>query len=845
MNYIILNGVNSNTITGLIIQELPPISKPLMRTQIDQIDGRDGDIVTKLGYSTVDKELSIGLHGNFNIDSVIEYFASEGTVIFSNEPDKYYRYQVLEQIDFERLVRFRTATVTMHCQPFKYEVNEDPIEEAGSTDTTGDIVSFETQSADAVGVKVNVEPYQNLNGYANPWVGGAGKNLLPITISSQTYHGITLTVNANGSVTVNGTASELTIFILTSSLALPDGTYVINGCPSGGGSSTYRLDVNGGSIGQDTGGSATFNVSGGTGISNVRLRIASGYTVNNLVFWPMIRIAGESNTFEPYENICPIYPANGKNLLPTFSNEGTTRGVTFTLGDNGTVIANGTATNVGDASKYIIIESGTIPTGKYKFNGCAIGGSGSSWNVYMWDETANSRAKKWDNSTNSVDCYSPEQWQEVYIDSSHRYQYVMRVKSLVTADNIVFNPMVYPSEIADSLYVPYNAIGITRAGKNLFDKNKAKTSSRIRTTDGVMEGTNSSFIASDYIRVAPNTVYCNNFTYASSANYGMAFYDKDFLFISGLKQGTVSGMTDFLFTTPNNCAYLRFSAYITNTPLDSLQMEVGNHSTSYEPYTAERYYPISDNPVYGGTLDVTTGLLTLTHKGVDLGSLTYKGDPAVPRFYTTQLAQEIKYPPNNEVVSGSISSLYREVTFEELYARYKEDGTMAVGSTGTLSIIDRRYPVSDANAYKTAVTGQMFVYPLATPLVYQLTPVQVKTLLGYNNIWTDSGTVTVSVPNMISVVNEGNTIAKPTMTIYGTGNIGVWLNGMQVFQIALGDTGNITIDAEQMEAYQGGILRNRLVTGDYSNFVLQKGENTISVTGNVTNVEITNYSRWL
>ena len=72
MNYIILNGVNSNTITGLLIQELPPISKPLMRTQIDQIDGRDGDIVTKLGYGTVDKELSIGLHGNYDIDAVIE-----------------------------------------------------------------------------------------------------------------------------------------------------------------------------------------------------------------------------------------------------------------------------------------------------------------------------------------------------------------------------------------------------------------------------------------------------------------------------------------------------------------------------------------------------------------------------------------------------------------------------------------------------------------------------------------------------------------------------------------------------------------------------------------------------
>lgn len=119
-NYIELNGISSNDITGLLIQELPPISKPLIRTQIDEIDGRDGDIVTKLGYSAYDKTLQIGLYGDFDIDQVISFFNSEGQVIFSNEPDKYYNYQILEQIDFERLIRFRTASVVMHVQPFKY-----------------------------------------------------------------------------------------------------------------------------------------------------------------------------------------------------------------------------------------------------------------------------------------------------------------------------------------------------------------------------------------------------------------------------------------------------------------------------------------------------------------------------------------------------------------------------------------------------------------------------------------------------------------------------------------------------------------------------------------------------
>lgn len=127
MDYVILNGIDSRTIPGLLIQNLPPISKPLMRTDIEEIDGRDGDIITRLGYSAYDKTLEIGLYGSFDINQIIEFFSTRGKVVFSNEPDKYYNYDILDQIDYEKLLRFRTANVNFHCQPFKYPLDEQTV----------------------------------------------------------------------------------------------------------------------------------------------------------------------------------------------------------------------------------------------------------------------------------------------------------------------------------------------------------------------------------------------------------------------------------------------------------------------------------------------------------------------------------------------------------------------------------------------------------------------------------------------------------------------------------------------------------------------------------------------
>lgn len=122
--YVLINNQSSLEISGLYISKLPPISKPLKRTNIEEIDGRDGDIVTTLGYGSVDKEMEIGLFGDYDINEIISFFNQEGIITFSNEADKYYKFTILNNIDFEEFQRFKTATVTFHCQPFKLSATE-------------------------------------------------------------------------------------------------------------------------------------------------------------------------------------------------------------------------------------------------------------------------------------------------------------------------------------------------------------------------------------------------------------------------------------------------------------------------------------------------------------------------------------------------------------------------------------------------------------------------------------------------------------------------------------------------------------------------------------------------
>lgn len=127
MNYIVWNGTDSRNIKGLLISELPPITKPKMRTKEIVVEGVDGSIIEELGYESYDKTISIGLKIGADVDEVIEYFTGSGEIIFSNEPNKYYRANIIKAIDYARLLKYRVAKVTFRVQPFKYDIAETEI----------------------------------------------------------------------------------------------------------------------------------------------------------------------------------------------------------------------------------------------------------------------------------------------------------------------------------------------------------------------------------------------------------------------------------------------------------------------------------------------------------------------------------------------------------------------------------------------------------------------------------------------------------------------------------------------------------------------------------------------
>ena len=215
MNSITLNGVSSNTISGLLIQSLPPISKPLMRAQVEEIDGRAGDIITKLGFAAYDKYISIGLYGNYNVDEVIKFFNSEGEVIFSNEPDKYYKYTILSQIDFERLLRYRTATIAFHCQPYKYSIAEGTI-----TKEVSDITSINVINAG----NIEAKPQITLYGENDITISLNGAQIFNIALGDYGY--ITLDADVMNAYTGNILMNRL-VTGSYENLSLPIGTNTI------------------------------------------------------------------------------------------------------------------------------------------------------------------------------------------------------------------------------------------------------------------------------------------------------------------------------------------------------------------------------------------------------------------------------------------------------------------------------------------------------------------------------------------------------------------------------------------------------------------------------------------
>ena len=178
--YIIINGKSSKNINGLMIQSLPPITKPKIRTSVEEFDGRDGDIVSVLGYGAYDKTITIGLKGDYDVDEVISFLQQEGKITFSNELDKYYYFSQYDTIDFEKLIRFKTANVNFHIQPFKHSLDEQPLKWTNPGNKTICTFSVRNRGNLKSKPKITIEGTGEINVYIGI------ENILQIALTNET-----------------------------------------------------------------------------------------------------------------------------------------------------------------------------------------------------------------------------------------------------------------------------------------------------------------------------------------------------------------------------------------------------------------------------------------------------------------------------------------------------------------------------------------------------------------------------------------------------------------------------------------------------------------------------------
>jgi hypothetical protein len=140
-------------------------------------------------------------------------------------------------------------------------------------------------------------------------VNNGPKNKLKNPHTSSTKNGVTITVNSDGSVLMNGTATADVSLILP--VTLKSGHYILSGCPSGGGSGTnYRMPIRkiDGNVyvGADFGNSFSFVVEEETSY-NVLIYIPNAVVCDNLLFKPMICTKAEWDISHEYVPYRPSY----------------------------------------------------------------------------------------------------------------------------------------------------------------------------------------------------------------------------------------------------------------------------------------------------------------------------------------------------------------------------------------------------------------------------------------------------------------------------------------------------------------------------------------------------------
>lgn len=278
----------------------------------------------------------------------------------------------------------------------------------------------------------------------------------------------------------------------------------------------------------------------------------------------------------------------------------------------------------------------------------------------------------------------------------------------------------------------WTAANVSVTGANVWDEEwSAYSSNQIRSNNT--------------IKIKPNTQYY----LAAPVVVGLYFVDA-----SGASVGA-QYKRNAVFTTPTNAVGVNLvtTDYGGNVYNNDISINYPSTDHDYHPYTGHTY-PVSfgsAGTVYGGTLDVVTGVLTVTHKFLHLTSVVQVSTPSGAHVYWRFVINEkgINGATAETIICNMAKSAYGEA-----------DNTCYVTSAGSLLLL---FPEDQTLNTKALVDAWLanhelqICYKLATPQTYNLTAQQVELLTGQNNVWADTGDITITWGD------DPNKLVNPTL----------------------------------------------------------------------------------
>jgi len=456
---------------------------------------------------------------------------------------------------------------------------------------------------------------------------------------------------------------------------------------------------------------------------------------------------GVNTTLEPIQDLHgydhPWAGGAGKNKLKVNTTSVTRGGITFTVNDDGSVKIEGTtnSSNVFINMNYVANTLG-IPVGTWKI-GLLSDDPRISIRGYVTANSVETRAEAFGMDFETV---------TVPNDATQSHVRVQISITGITINTTVY-PMILSGDETDTSWAPYSNIcpisgrtqvDVNRTGKNLLDNTLCTPRTtggvtRIINSDGTITLNGTSTGASIWWRSADNM----NVPF-KAGTYVVSVQPSDDLQIQLLFKNAGSKWNEFTLNEDDvltNVRYLITIGTVFNNVVTKPMIRLASETdATFEPYNRQTVTVQLGQTVYGGTLDVTNGELTVEKEYVDLGTLKWSKnssnrsvfqasidsketgmDNIVCSNYITVNSSSVGLIPNGAIRGHATNK-----------AVYIHDDTYA-------SIWDN----GDVADFKTAMNGVQLCYELATPQTIQLTPAQVSLLTGTNIITTNADDLSV------------------------------------------------------------------------------------------------------